>query len=527
MAEGRMSRTEHAYRFLTREVLRGRWDAGATVSTYALAEELGISRTPVAEALRRLEGEGLVEIIPQVGTRIVQPDPGPVKDLFALRAALEGVATAAAARNITDAQLSELELTLGRLERSAAIGDRTAYEELYHDFHMRLIAAAGIPQLLDAARSIWTPLRYRLAGLPLGNEQLTESVREQRELYAAVKQRSAERARAAAERHVRSAAARFLVPLGAAGGIGGLVHQALIYGDEDEFLASTVPFIVEGLEADERVLAVTTPANREVLMRTLGRRAQDVEFRDSDEWYELPAHTLLSYQRYIQYSDRNRVRVIGEVAWKDNTPESMAEWTRYEAILNVAFALNAVSIMCPYDARRLPSAVVANARRTHPRISNGATSSLSESFTDVAVLTRELDKASLAPPRGSVAMHSITPDLRDTRGFILEQARGAGVAGKSLQDAFLAVQEVAASVIFHGPGLGTMSAWVENGELIYEIRDDGRDSSDPLAGQLVLAPILMSEPRGLWLARLLCDLVEARSHNGGLTVRLHIATPSR
>ena len=526
MAEGRLSRTEHAYRFLSREVLRGRWGAGETLSTYALAAELGISRTPVAEALRRLEGEGLVEIIPQVGTRIVQPDAGPVKDLFALRAALEGVATAAAARNITDAQLSELELTLGRLERSAAIGDRSAYGELYHDFHMRLIQAAGIPQLVDAARSIWTPLRYRLAGLPLGEEQLTESVREQRELYAAVKQRSAERARAAAERHVRSAAARFLVPMGAEGS-DGLVHQALIYADEDEFLASTVPFIVEGLEADERVLAVTTPANREVLMRTLGRRAQDVEFRDSDEWYELPAHTLLSYQRYIQYSDRNRVRVIGEVAWKDNTPEAMAEWTRYEAVLNVAFALDPVSIMCPYDARRLPSAVVANARRTHPRISDGDTWSLSENYTDVAVLTRELDKAILAPPRAPVATHSITPDLRDTRGFILEQARRAGVAGKSLQDAFLAVQELAASVIFYGPGLGTMSAWLEDGELIYEIRDEGRDSSDPLAGQLVLDSVRMSEPRGLWLARLLCDLVEARSHNGGLTVRLHIATPSR
>jgi DNA-binding GntR family transcriptional regulator len=526
MAEGRLSRTEHAYRFLTREVLRGRWGAGETLSTYALAAELGISRTPVAEALRRLEGEGLVEIIPQVGTRIVQPNPGPVEDLFALREALEGVATAAAARNITDAQLSDLDGTLRQLERSAAIGDRRAYEELYHEFHMRLIQAAGIPRLVEAARSIWTPLRYRLAAVPLADEQLAESVREQRALYAAVEQRSAERARAAAERHVRNAAARFLVPMGA-GRNGGLVHQALIYAGDDEFLASTLPFIVEGLEADERVLAVTTPANREILIRTLGRRAEEVEFRDSDEWYELPAHTLLSYQRYIQYADRNRVRVIGEVAWKENTPEAMAEWTRYEAILNVAFALNPVSIMCPYDARRLPGAIVADARRTHPSISSGAGSFLSEHYTDVAVLTRELDGASLAPPRAPVVKHAITPDLRDTRGFILDQARRAGVTGKSLQDAFLAVQEVAASVIFHGPGLATMSAWIEHGELIYEIRDEGSDSSDPLSGQLVLGPILMSEPRGLWLARLLCDLVEARSHNGGLTVRLHIATPPR
>jgi GntR family transcriptional regulator, rspAB operon transcriptional repressor len=525
MAEGRLSRTEYAYRFLTGEVLRGRWDAGETLSTYALSEELGISRTPVAEALKRLEGEGLVEIIPQVGSRIVRPDPGPVADLFALRAALEGVAAAAAARNITDTQLSELELTLRRLERAAANADRSAYDELYTHFHVRLVQAAAIPQLVDAARSIWTPLRYRLAGLPLAGDQLIESVREHRELYAALEQRSAERARTAAEGHVRRAAARFLVPLGP-GRSGGLAHHALIYADEEEFLASTVPFVALGLQAGERVLAVTTPTNRELLTRALDRRAEEVEFRDSDEWYELPSHTLLSYQRYIQYADRDRVRVIGEVAWNDNTPAALAEWTRYEAVVNVAFALAPVSIICPYDARRLPSSVVADAHRTHPAICHGAESSPSENFTDVAVLTRELDQAGFGPPSVPVATHSITPDLRGTREFILTHARRAGVSGKAFQDAFLAAQEVAASVIFHGPGLGTISAWVENGELIYEITDHGGGSSDPLAGQLVLDPVLMSEPRGLWLARLLCDLVEARTHNGGLMVRLHIAAPS-
>jgi DNA-binding GntR family transcriptional regulator len=522
VAEGRLSRTEQAYRYLVDEIVRGRWAAGDMLSTYALSEELGISRTPILEALKRLEREGLVEIIPQIGSRIVQPDAGPVEDLFALRGALEGLAARAAASRITSAQLDQLALTMRRLEGAAAIGDRTTYEELDHDFHTSLVRASGIPQLADAARGIWTPLRYRLARMPLTDEAMSESVREHRELYAALERRSPERARAAAERHVRLAAARFLVPLGAGAG-GGLVHQALIYAREDEFLGSTVPFITAGLDADERVLAVTTPANGELLARSLGRRAADVEFRDAEEWYELPSHTLLSYQRYIEYADRKRVRVIGEVSWKDNTLAAMVEWTRYESILNVAFALEPISIMCPYDARRLPNAIVADARRTHPEVCLGAGPTPSKDYTDVAVMARELDAGHLAPPAGAVASHSVTPDLRDTRGFILEQAHRAGISGKPLQDTFLAAQEVAASVIFHGPGRGTISAWVENGELIYEITDDGKGSADLLAGQLVLDPVVMSEPRGMWLARLLCDLVEARSHNGGLVVRLHIA----
>jgi DNA-binding GntR family transcriptional regulator/anti-sigma regulatory factor (Ser/Thr protein kinase) len=524
MAEARLSRTESAYRHLARDVLRGRWSPGETVSTYALAAELGMSRTPVAQAFKRLEAEGLVEVIPQVGSRIVGPNPGPVDELFALRAALEGAAAAAAARKISDAQLDELEVTLERLERAAAVGDGLAYVELYEQFRARIVAAAAIPQLAEAARSIWTPLRHRLADPPLPVGGLAESARELREIYAALRRRASARARTATEGHVKRAASRFLVPLRAAQG-GGLRHQALLYSGDAEFLASTVPFIEQGLELDERVLAVTTPANRELLTHALGRRVQAVEFRDSDDWYELPSHTLLSYERYIQFSDRPRARIVGEVAWKDTSGAELAEWTRYEAILNVAFALEPVSIMCPYDIRRLPPTVVADAHRTHPEIARDGRSSPSTKFADVGRLTLELDHTELSAPGVPVTTQAITADLRDARDFILEHARRAGVSGKTLQDAFLAVQEAAASVVFHGPGHGTISAWVEDGELIYEVSDTGSGSSDPLAGQLVVDPILLSEPRGLWLPRLLCDLVEARSHNGGLVVRLHIAAP--
>jgi DNA-binding GntR family transcriptional regulator len=92
MTEPRGSRTERAYQYLTEEIVRGRWQAGEIVSTYALAEELQVSRTPILEALRRLEADGLVEIIPQVGCRIVQLTAGAVDEMFAIRAALEGAA---------------------------------------------------------------------------------------------------------------------------------------------------------------------------------------------------------------------------------------------------------------------------------------------------------------------------------------------------------------------------------------------------------------------------------------------------
>jgi DNA-binding GntR family transcriptional regulator len=520
MVDRRPSRTEHAYRRLLEDVVRGRWQAGDTLSTYALAEELGISRTPVLEALKRLESDGLVEIIPQVGCRIVGPSASSIEELLAVRGALEGVAAAAATRVIDDEDLVGLDAALRQLERAAESGDRTAYDELAHGFHERLVQASGMPRLIEAARAIATLLRYQLSGLPMTDEQLRDSIPEHRELFEAVRARAPRRARAAAARRATLAIARHGDPL-ARGRAGGLVHRALVYDSDEGFLATTVPFVEEGLDADERVLAVMTQPNIEALARALGERAGEVEFRDAREWYQVPARTLLSYQRYVEYGDRRRSRIIGQVSWDGHDASAISEWKRYESVLNVAFALEPVSIVCPYDARTLPGAIVDDARRTHPELCSGAHAVASPVYTDVATLSRELDTEPFEPPAAPVDEHAITADLRGVRGFTLGHARSAGLSGKALQDIFLAVQEVAANLVASND-TGSLRAWTEQETLVFELRGAGEGIDDPLVGRLA-DPALIAEPRGLWLARLLCDVVEARTEDGTLVVRLRVA----
>jgi DNA-binding GntR family transcriptional regulator len=209
----RLSRTEHAYRYLSDEILRGRWHAGEVLSTYGLSEELGLSRTPVMGALKRLEADGLVEIIPQVGSRIAVPDSASVEDLFGVLESLVGSAAAAASRRITKQQLAELHLILQDLGAAAGRGDRVNHDRLEQEFRGRIAQASGIPQLLDATRSIATPLRYRLARLPLAREGLIESAREHQQLLTAIERGAPVRARNAAMSHVRRSAKRFLAPL--------------------------------------------------------------------------------------------------------------------------------------------------------------------------------------------------------------------------------------------------------------------------------------------------------------------------
>jgi DNA-binding GntR family transcriptional regulator len=520
--QSRVTRAEETYRYLLDEVLRGRWQAGDIVSTNALAEELKLSRTPVLQALKRLEVDGIVEIIPQVGCRILKATGGALADLFAIRSGLEGVAAAVAALELDADELAGLEVMLRRLDESAADGDMATYAQLNERFHTLIVEGGRMPRLAEAASTMWAQMRPQLARLPSGDEQLEASRAEHRELYEALRRRAPRRARSAAERHARLSAARFSVGLDPRK-VDRLVHRAAIYDSDDRFLAATAPFVEEGLGAGEQVLAVTTSGNAELLTRALGRMADAVEFRDANDWYLLPSHTLLSYERYIEQAETRRVRIIGEVAWSGESLAPVSEWIRYESALNIAFALQPVTILCPYDARELPEAILADARRTHAELVDMGGLAPSAEYVEPGEFVRALDEEGFPAPSAPTNELPIQGNLRDVRGFILQQARRAGVSGKRLQDIFLAVQEVASTVIAHGAERGGIRAWIADGMLVFEVRDGAAGVGDPLIAQLASDPAMLLEPRGLWMARILCDLVEVRAGDHGLVMRLHVA----
>ena len=204
------SRSDLAYQILKERLLSGTLPSGSALSTYSLAKELGISRTPITQALKRLEDEGLVEIIPQVGCRVAQPTPVEVIEVFMLRAVLEGLAAEITAQRITETDIRELERLLQKGEAAIQRNDSGAYSLINKRFHMLIVNACGmvkLEELLDRFRDL---ARYCMANVPFfSQERMSLSSQEHHNIVEALKARDSQKARHLLEQHLRQTGEAF------------------------------------------------------------------------------------------------------------------------------------------------------------------------------------------------------------------------------------------------------------------------------------------------------------------------------
>ncbi len=124
-----------------------------------LASELGVSYTPIREALKQLASEGLVEHVPYRGVRVVEFSPNDVLDMYAMRISLEGIAAASAAENISPDQLARLKELHQQMITSEAANKREnlpQIRDLNRQFHQVIIEASGRPYLVRVLHTIWT-----------------------------------------------------------------------------------------------------------------------------------------------------------------------------------------------------------------------------------------------------------------------------------------------------------------------------------------------------------------------------------
>jgi transcriptional regulator with XRE-family HTH domain len=164
-----------------------------------------------------------------------------------------------------------------------------------------------------------------------------------------------------------------------------LTHCALLYETDSQFLDAAVPFLSEGVERRESVLAVTTQPNVELLRNRLDAAAGAVEFADRSSWYRTPMAALASYRAFLHErveSGAPWVRILGEPLWNSGSDSELRSWVSYEAMLNLAFAAEPVSVMCPYDKRTVDGEICKQALSTHPQTAESDGLATSPDYSD-------------------------------------------------------------------------------------------------------------------------------------------------
>lgn len=141
-------------------IINGDVEAGAALSELALADEFGVSRTPVREALKQLQTEGLVEIRPRVGTFVTAPSRREITELFEIKELLEGAAARLLAQRGHVPEIDALLDNLDQADRAVKRDDRERYAELVHDFHDLLIEGADNSKLEAHYRTLMNQLAY-------------------------------------------------------------------------------------------------------------------------------------------------------------------------------------------------------------------------------------------------------------------------------------------------------------------------------------------------------------------------------
>lgn len=145
-----MTAVERAYHCIRQAILEGRFAAGSRVTEHEAAALAGVSRTPVREALRRLQSEGMLEFVPNQGTVVASWTEGEIDDIFELRAMLEAYAVERATRHASEDELAALrELAEAQIEAARASGGARLEDigRLNSLFHERLQRAAASERL--------------------------------------------------------------------------------------------------------------------------------------------------------------------------------------------------------------------------------------------------------------------------------------------------------------------------------------------------------------------------------------------
>ena len=190
------------FKTLRKAILRGDLAPGERLMEIHLAERMGVSRTPIREAIRMLELEGLVTMVPRKGETVAKITMTGLKDVLEVRVALHKLAIELACDRITKKQLENLKMAKEHFEKTVKCGDIVAIAEADVQFHDIIVEAANNQKLAQMVNNLSEQVyRYRYECVKDKNIH-PELIREHGEMYDSLVSRDKKRAADIVQTHI-------------------------------------------------------------------------------------------------------------------------------------------------------------------------------------------------------------------------------------------------------------------------------------------------------------------------------------
>lgn len=303
-------------------------------------------------------------------------------------------------------------------------------------------------------------------------------------------------------------------------------HVGLLYRDQQGYLAAVTGFARAALGAQAPLL-IAVPADRLSLLRDAlddlrpGADAPvgyiDMATAGRNPGRILPGVLLSFAQRYPD----QRVWIVGEPVWPGRSRDEYPACAIHEILINLAFAGRSAAVLCPYDVESLGDEVIADARRSHPILTDGSGRWANARYLPPDHALSLINRRLPAPPAEAARVDfADILALAEVRRFVTARAVAAGLDRERADDLALAINELATNTVRHTNAAGQAWIWSTRDMVVCQVEDTGH-LADPLAGR-VPRPADQPGGRGLLLVNDLCDLVRVHSEPGRTTIRVHM-----
>lgn len=190
------------FEFLRDAILTGKLKPGERLMEIALAERLGVSRTPVREAMKKLEQENFIEMVPRKGAYVADINAKDMLDVLEIRALLEGFASALASTRMSEKELKELEKFVEKFEKAILLEDKDSLIEIDNKFHDLIYRSTRNNKLTDLIKGLQDQFhRFRIIYFSEFDDY--ERISEGHKLILkAIKAQDSQMARQLAEEHI-------------------------------------------------------------------------------------------------------------------------------------------------------------------------------------------------------------------------------------------------------------------------------------------------------------------------------------